>query len=145
MTLGLTQDATMIDCFHVLKDTDNSMSIELVNTSDGPHKLTVSNSVWTTLPDNIQAAIKHFNSLMSSCHKFLGSRELKLADIQLKLEDIQLLPLTSKDKERELDRLKLIPASIQEFTRQIETLFQSISEAGKLLEYSPTASQLWSS
>lgn len=138
MALGLTQDATMSSCFEVLKEaaTSGSVTLELVNTSDGPHKLTIENGSWEELPDDIQAAIKHFNSLVSLCHKFLGSRELKMADISLKLEDLQLLPLT-KEKEKERQALHDIPVQIDKFTEEIGKLFETISTAGKILEYVP--------
>lgn len=135
MALGLTQDATMISCFEVLRDsTDRRSTMELINTADGPHKLSVPTNVWNELPDNIQAGIKHFNSMLSSCHKFIGSRELKLVDIQLKLDDLQLLPL-SEEKSEEYQKLRVIPVKIDEFTCEIESLFTDITRAGKLLEY----------
>lgn len=136
MALGLSKDSTITSCFEVLKQSvkDPSMSMELINTADGPHKLSVPATTWSLLPENVQAAIKQFNSMMSSCHRFIGSRELKVVDIQLKLEDLQLLPLT-EEKAQELQKLKEILPRIDEFTKQVETLFADISIASKLFDH----------
>ena len=136
MALGLTQDVTLINCFEVLKNSVDSshLPLELINTADGPHKLHVPTSTWSLLPEHIQTAIKQFNSMLSSCHRYIGSCELKLVDIQLKLEDLHLLPLP-EHKAQELQKLEEILPRIKQFTNKVETLFYDINEGGKLLEH----------
>lgn len=138
MALGLTQDATITACFQILyNELQGSAGLEVINTSDGPHKLKVSPEIWPTLSEEMKASIKHFNSMLSSCHKYLGSRELKVVDVQLKLDDLQLLPMT-RDNVEAFNELKDIPCKIDEFTRVIEAIFKDIAITSKILEYHVT-------
>ena len=135
MALGLTRDASLRSCFMVLRDSmTRTTSIELVSAADGPHKLTVSEDTWTAMTDDKQSAVKHFNAMLSSCHRFLGARELKSVDIQLKLEELQLLPLT-EERFEEFQSLRQFPTTIDRFAKEVESLLHSISKAGKVLEY----------
>lgn len=135
MALGLTQDASLHACFQLLRTVmTHTTSIELVSAADGPHKLSVSEEAWMAMDDDKQSAVKHFNAMLSSCHRFLGAKELKSVDIQLKLEELQLLPLTESRFE-EFQSLKQIPTTIDRFAKEVESLLRSISRAGKVLEY----------
>jgi hypothetical protein len=135
MALGLTQEATMYTCFETLKSlVYDSSCIELISSGNSPHKLSVSEAYWVQLPTNVQDAIKHFNALLSSSNRFIGSRELKAVDIQLKLEDIQLLPLT-EEKARDLQKLRSILTEIDKFTQDVETLFNDVTIANKVFEH----------
>lgn len=135
MALGLTQEATLRSCFQQLRvSMTRTSSIELVCAADGPHKLSVSEDAWSAMDEEKQSAVKHFNAMLSSCHRFLGARELKAVDIQLKLEELQLLPLTESRFE-EFQKLKQIPSTIDRFAMEVESLLHSISRAGKVLDY----------
>ena len=135
MALGLTQEATLHACFQLLRvSMTRTSSIELVCAADGPHKLSVSEDTWSAMDESNQSAVKHFNAMLSSCHRFLGAKELKAVDIQLKLEELQLLPLT-ENKFEEFQKLKDIPNVIERFAKEVESLLRSISRAGKVLEY----------
>ena len=136
VSLGLSKTSLVEDCFLRLKVAAGSHSdgMEIVKTSDGPRKLSVSPDVWRTLSDDTQSAISHFNSMLSSAHKYLGSRELKLTDIKLKLSDMKLLP-KSQAKERELKGLKGIIKSINSFSLEIDSLFAEINTASVVFEH----------
>lgn len=135
MALGLTQEATLRACFQLLRvSMTRTSSIELVCAADGPHKLSVSEDTWSAMDESKQSAVKHFNAMLSSCHRFLGAKELKAVDIQLKLEELQLLPLT-ESKFEEFQKLKKIPLTIDRFAKEVESLLRSVSRAGKILDY----------
>ena len=135
VSLGLSRSSTMEECFQELKTATNGLAgIELIKTSDGPHKLSVTPELWKCLSDDIQASVKHFNSMLSSSHKYLGSKELKLTDIQLKLEDMKLLPKRN-GRANEYMQLQEITKAINEFTNEITILFDEITSASKILEH----------
>ncbi len=136
VSLKLTRTSSIKDCFEQLKMAvgDSGDSIELINTSDGPRKLSITNELWRTLSDDVQSSISHFNSMLSSCHKYLGNKELKLTDIQIKLDDMQLLP-RKHERNREYKQLKGIVKSINDFSLEIETMFNEISAASQILEH----------
>ena len=135
MALGLSQEATFAACFGRLKEHFLPNDIEVMMAADGPHKLKVKPAAWEKMSDSMQAAVKHFNALVSSCHKYLGSKELKIVDIQLKLDDLHLLLSLLPEKQEEYDTLSQIPESVNELSRHVETLFRDITSASKLLDY----------
>lgn len=135
VALGLTREATIDACFNLLRLLmTRTSSIELLCAADGPHKLLIAEDAWSKMDDNQQSAVKHFNSMLSSCHRFLGAKELKAVDIQLKLEELQLLAMTD-EKFQESQQIRRIPAIIDRFAREVESLLHSISRAGKQLEH----------
>ena len=136
VSLRLSKTSTMEDCFVKLKKavSGSSDSIELINTSDGPRKLSTTTELWWTLGEEFQSSITHFNSMLSSCHKYLGSMELKLTDIQIKLDDMKLLP-RKRERDREYKQLEGIVKSINDFSFEIETLFNEITVASKIFQH----------
>lgn len=135
MALGLSREATFMACFGRLKEHFSPNDIEVMMAADGPHKLKVKPTAWEKMSDSMQAAVKHFNSLISSCHKYLGSKELKIVDIQLKLDDLHLLLSLLPEKQEEFDTLNAIPESMNELSRHVETIFRDITSASKLLDH----------
>lgn len=135
VSLGLTKNSTIEECFRQLKSSiGDSPGLEIIKTADGPRKLSVTMEIWRTLSDDLQSAVSHFNSMLGSSHKYIGNKELKLTDIQLKLDDIRLLPKT-KEKEREYKKLKGIVKQINEFSNDIDSLFSEINSASEVFDH----------
>lgn len=140
MALGLAQEASFYSCFEVLRDASavRVSGVELISTDDGPKKLSVAEDVWSSFSEDMRAAVRHFNAMLGTCHKFLGSRELRTVDIQLKLDDLQLLSIPA-EKKAEMSKVTCIPSTIEKFAREVEELLQDISLAGKVFEFQVTS------
>ena len=138
--VGLAQEASFCSCFEVVREASSfrASGVELVSAADGPKKLSVAEDVWSGFSEDIRGAVRHFNAMLGTCHKFLGSKELRMVDIQLKLDELQLLSVTDERK-NDVNKLICIPEKIEDFAREVETLLKDVSLAGRVFEFQITA------
>ena len=136
MALGLDQDASFCSCFELVKEASSfrASGVELVIAADGPKKLSVAEDVWSGFSEDIQGAVRHFNAMLGTCHKFLGAKELRMVDIQLKLDGLQLLSIP-EERRSDMNKLTCIPEMIEEFACEVENLLKDVSLAGRVFEF----------
>ena len=131
--LGLKSKYTFSQCFGVLRaQVHNETRIELLCAGTEPIKLKIDELSDKTTSENVKRAVMFLNSALTMCQKFNGEKELKLADIQYKLEDLHLMPLTKEGLDL-YDSINSIPSYVEEMSTDIERLHQQLYEARLLL------------
>lgn len=135
VTLGLHEESSVPECFKVLRDNvDLGTQLELVCAGQEPLKLKVNeiSPPKQKISDDTKKAITFFNSCLNLCQKFCGEKELRMADVQFRLEDLHLMPLT-KEGQSLYAKVNEVPTYIDELSDDIEILRQEIYKAKDIL------------
>lgn len=136
--LGLHTDSAMPGCFKALRDSvDSNVHLELVFAGEETIKMKINELPTTSnetkpIPNEAKKAVLLFNSCLTHCQKFQGEKELKIADIQFRLEELQLMPLT-KEGQILFKQVNKIPEYIEELSNDIACLQKEIHKASSLL------------
>lgn len=126
--LGLDKDTAMPDCFGKLRLViGDRAELELLCSGEEPLKLKFTSGAWSSSDSSGRDAVGHFNEVLNHCQKCKGERELKLADIRFKLDDLHLMPLTQEGQNL-LDAFSHIPDHFEELSKDIDNLHRSIME-----------------
>ncbi|XP_003389578.1 PREDICTED: uncharacterized protein LOC100640510 [Amphimedon queenslandica] len=136
--LGLYETAAIPGCFKVLREKFSSTTqLELICAGTEPIKMKIND--FSTPSDHLKAvdegakkAITLLNACLNHCQKFTGEKELKLVDIEVRLEDLQLMPLT-KEGQLLYAAVNEIPSYIEELSLDIGVLLQDIYKAQPIL------------
>ena len=136
--LGLYETAAIPGCFKVLREKFSSTTqLELICAGTEPIKMKIND--FSTPSDHLKAvdegakkAITLLNACLNHCQKFTGEKELKLVDIEVRLEDLQLMPLT-KEGQSLYAAANEIPSYIEELSLDIGVLLQDIYKAQPIL------------
>ena len=132
--LGLKRNCTISQSFGVLRTkVDKGTQLELVCAGTEPLKLTINELTNVATPDNLKQSVAALNTALALCQKFKGEKELKMADIQYKLEDLHLMPLTRKGQEL-YSAVESIPSYLEEMSTDIDRFHQQLYEARHLLQ-----------
>lgn len=135
ITLGLHEESSVSECFKVLRDNvDLGTQLELVCAGQEPLKLKVNeiSPPKQKISDEVKKAITFFNSCLNLCQKFCGEKELRMADVQFRLEDLHLMPLT-KEGQTLYAKVNEVPTYIDELSDDIEILWQEIYKVKDIL------------
>ena len=131
--LGVKQRCTVSQCFGVLRGlVHNETRVELACAGTEPLKLTIEEHPDRPLPDSVKQSIVSLNSALTLCQKYKGEKELRLADIQYKLEDLHLMPLTRSGQDL-YNSVNSIPNHLEELSTDIDRFHQQLYEARLLL------------
>ena len=132
--LGVRSKVTFSQCFGVLRaKVHNQTRIELVCAGTEPIKVKLEElSDEETTPESVKHSISSLNTALTICQKYKGEKELKLADIQYKLEDLHLMPLTKQGQDL-YNAVNSIPSYFEEMSADIDRLHQQLYEARVLL------------
>ena len=126
--LGLSKETAMSACFGRLKSVVGDIAeLELLCSGEEPLKLKFIRGAWSSTDSSGRDAVGHFNEVLNHCQKYKGDRELKLADIRFKLEDLHLMPLT-REGQVLYDALSHIPDYFEELSKDIDHLHMSIMQ-----------------
>ena len=124
---------TLSQCFGILRGkVHNETHIELVCAGTEPIKLKIDEISNKPTPEDVKRAVMFLNLALTTCQKFNGDKELKLADIQYKLEDLHLMPLTKEGRDL-YGAINCIPTYVEEISTDIERFHQQLYEARLLL------------
>lgn len=127
-TLGLTEEKDMAACFGKLRAViGDRAELELVSSGDEPLKLKFRSGAWASSDNSGRNAVTTFNEMLNHCQKYKGERELRIADIHYKLDDLHLMPLT-QDGQRLYTTLSRIPGYFDELSKDIDNLHLQIIE-----------------
>ena len=131
--LGVKQRCTLSQCFGVVRGlVHNDTRVELVCAGTEPLKLTVEEHPNRPLPGSLKQSVMFLNSALALCQKYKGEKELRLADIQYKLEDLHLMPLTRSGQDL-YNSVNSIPNHLEELSTDIDRFHQQLYEARMLL------------
>ena len=131
--LGLPPDSRISNCFRVLRQNiDSSTQLELMCADQEPLKIKINELAGVSTPPEMKKAVGLLNAVLNYCQKYNGEKELKTADIQYRLDDLHLMPL-SKDGQQLYAMLNEIPTYLEEFSADITTLYQLIYDSRDLL------------
>lgn len=137
--LSLNPNTSIQDCFKTLRSRFSSTTqLELLLAGQEPIKLKVTDfstaetSSAAQNEEDTKKALACLNACLNQCQKFTGEKELKVADIEVKLEDLQLMPL-DKEGQTLYDGLVKIPSYIEELTMDINVLLREIYDARHIL------------
>ena len=126
--LGVSEDKDMAACFGRLKIlVGDRAELELLSSGNEPLKLKFKSGAWSSADNSGRNAVAYFNEVLNHCQKYKGERELKIADIRFKLDDLHLMPLTQEGREL-LDALDCIPDYFDELSKDIDQLHLQITE-----------------
>lgn len=132
-SLGLSPNSKITECFRVLRKTvDSSTQLELVCAGREPLKVKVNELAGIQTPPEMKKAVGFLNAVLNYCQKYNGEKELKVADIQYRLDDLHLMPLT-KEGQQLYATLNEIPTFLEEFSTDIATLYELIYDSRDLL------------
>lgn len=136
--LGVSKESAILHCFKVLRERFSpTTKLELVCAGWEPIKLKVTDFTPSTelqkeVDSNTKKAITLLNSCLNQCQKYCGEKELRIADIEVRLEDLQLMPLT-REGQSLYAAVNKIPSYIEELSTDISTLLQEMYEARYIL------------
>lgn len=140
--LGLTASSSISQCFSSIRaQVPTNMRVELLCAGTEPIKIKVEEIIPSSTPsinvehilsEDVRRCIVALNSALAYCQKFKGEKELKLADIQCKLDDLHLMPLT-REGQVIFDACNCAPTHLEEMSSDIERLHQQLYEARHLL------------
>ena len=132
--LELSKESTIFECFKALRDNVSSnVHLELIFAGTEAIKLKI-NTIDDTgaVSDKVKKATVLFNSCLTQCQKFEGEKELRVADIQFRIEELQLMPLT-KEGQMLYQSISKIPTYIDQLSSDIASLQNDIYKASNLL------------
>lgn len=135
--LGLEVDSSFSKCFNAIRSGVHSTThLELICGEREPLKLKINelSHDQETIPEDLRKSVTFFNTALNHCQKFKGEKELKVADIQYKLDDLHLMPLT-REGQQLFSVINEIPTHIEDMSSDIECLYQQIYEAQHLLRF----------
>ena len=129
-SLGLDEDASFADCLKRLREGAGELAdIDLVCDGAEPLRLKVNQlKTESTMSLATRRAVNQINTALNQCQKFKGEKELRLADIQYKLDELQLLPLT-KEGVTVYQNLSKIIDYIEELSSDIDNLLKEVFQA----------------
>lgn len=129
-SLGLDEDSSFADCLKRLQEGAGELAdVDLVCAGEEPLRLKVTQGKSeSTMSQPTRRAVNQINTALNHCQKFKGEKELRLADIQYKLDELQLLPLT-KQGVTVYQKLTKIIGYIEEFSADIDNLLKEVFQA----------------
>lgn len=136
--LGLHKDSAIPGCFKVLREKfSQTTQLELICAGEEPIKMKINDFSTPSDPlkpvdEGAKKAVTLLNSCLNHCQKFSGEKELKLVDIEVRLEDLQLMPLT-REGQSLYAAVNEIPSYIEELSVDISILLQDIYKAQHIL------------
>ena len=126
--LGVSEDKDMAACFGRLRILiGDRAELELLSSGNEPLKLKFKSGAWSSADNSGRNAVTYFNEVLNHCQKYKGERELRIADIRFKLDDLHLMPLTQEGQTL-FETLNIIPDYFDELSKDIDQLHLQITE-----------------
>lgn len=129
-SLGLDEGSSLADCLKRLQEGAGELAdLDLVCAGEEPLRLKVTQGESaSTMSSSTRRAVTQMNTALNHCQKFKGEKELRLADILCKLDELQLLPLTKRGWVV-YENLSKICDYIEELSSDIDNLLKEVFQA----------------